>query len=104
MLMAVCHSQEGWNRVEDLASLSDLRSRTGNVLWEEADVKSLTEQEVALIAEEYGLDDLAGEDAIHMRQRPKFETYEGHLFAVFHELIEENEQFEARQIACFIGE
>ena len=104
MLMAVCHSEKGWNRVEDLASLSELRAETGNVLWAEADVGTLTDQDVALIAEEFSLHELAVEDAIHMRQRPKFETYDGHLFAVFHELVEEDGQFEARQIACFIGD
>ena len=102
--MAVCHSDDGWTRVEDLHSLSDLRERTGNVLWAEADVKTLSQDEIDLIAEEFGLHELAVEDAIHMRQRPKFESYDGHLFAVFHELIEANGQFEAKQIACFIGE
>ena len=104
MLMAVCHSSDGWSKVGDLASLSDLRTTTGNVLWAEADVKSLDTGEMELIAAEFGLHELAVEDAIHTRQRPKFETYDGHLFAVFHELVEENDQFEAKQIACFIGD
>lgn len=104
MLMAVCHSEEGWSRVEDLATLSELRSRTGNVLWAEADVSDLEEGEIGLIAAEFDLHELAVEDAIHTRQRPKFESYEGHLFAVFHELFESNGQFEAKQIACFIGD
>lgn len=105
MLMAVCHTSEGgWTRVQDLKSLSDLKASAGHVLWAEADVTTLDEDEIRLIAEEFDLHELAVEDAVHTRQRPKFETYEGHLFAVFHELMEEDGQFEARQIACFIGE
>jgi magnesium transporter len=105
MLMAVCHTSEGgWTRVDDLQSLSDLRASAGHVLWAEADVTTLDEEDIRLIAEEFDLHELAVEDAIHTRQRPKYETYDGHLFAVFHELVEEDRQFEARQIACFIGE
>ena len=105
MLMAVCHtSRGGWTRIDDLGTLSDLRAEAGNVLWAEADVKTLTPEDVSLVAGEFGLHELAVEDAMHTRQRPKFETYDEHLFAVFHELDEEDGQYEARQIACFIGD
>ncbi len=105
MLMAVYHSEAtGWTKVEDLDQLSELRAQAGNVLWAEADVASLTDGDVKTIADEFELHELAVEDAIHTRQRPKFEAYEGHLFGVFHQLDEEDGQFEARQIACFIGE
>ena len=105
MLLAVCHSSEtGWARVEDLDRLSDLRSQTGNLLWAEADIADLTEQDVATIAEEFSLHKLAVEDAIHLRQRPKVDFYEGHLFLVMHELTEEDGQLEAAQIGCFIGD
>ena len=105
MLAAVCHSEEtGWIEVKDLATISDLHAKAGNLLWAEADVASLTEEDVATIAEEFDLHPLAVEDVTTLRQRPKIERYESHLFAVFHELYEENEQVEARQIACFIGD
>ena len=105
MLMAICHSAEaGWTRVEDLESLSDLREQSGNVLWAEADVANLTKEDVETIASEFGLHELAVEDAVHARQRPKIETYEGHRFVVFHQLDEVEGQLEAAQIACFIGE
>ncbi|MGH2807668.1 MAG: magnesium transporter CorA family protein [Actinomycetota bacterium] len=104
MLMAVCHSAEkGWEEVGDLADLSDLRVERGNLLWAEADIANLTGADIETIAEEFGLAELAVEDAIHSRQRPKMENYEHHLFVVFHELDEIDEQLEPRQIACFIG-
>jgi magnesium transporter len=104
MLMAVCHSETGWSQVNDLDLLSDLRAEAGNLLWAEADVANLTSSDVGTIAEEFELDDLAVEDAVHTRQRPKVEGYETHLFVVFHQLDEEDGQLEATQIACFVGD
>lgn len=105
MLLAVCHSEKkGWTKVEDLSALSDLRSESDTLLWAEADVASLTEQDVDTIAEEFGLDSLAVEDAVHTRQRPKIEDYPNHIFIVFHQLDEIHGQLEALQLACFIGD
>ena len=105
MLMAICHSpQAGWTKVQDLDQLSDLRAQSGNVLWAEADVADLTDEDVTLIAEEFGLHLLAVEDAVSTRQRPKIESYEGHEFIVFHQLDEVDGQLEALQIACFVGD
>ena len=104
MLMAVCHSAEkGWEDVVDLDSLSDLRGEQGRLLWAEADINNLTEEDVATMAGEFDLPKLAVEDAIHSRQRPKMENYEHHLFFVFHELNEHDGQIEPRQISCFVG-
>jgi magnesium transporter len=105
MLVAVCHSAaSGWVEVNDLTELSDLRVESGNLLWVEADVATLGDEEIALIADEFSLHPLAVEDAVRTRQRPKLESYEGHLFVVFHELDEVDGQLEAAQIACFIGD
>lgn len=104
MLMAVCHSAEtGWQKVKDLESLSDLRGEHGKLLWAEADISDLTQEDVNTIAEEFGLHPLAVEDAVHLRQRPKIDIYDNHSFLVVHQLNEENGQLEAAQIACFIG-
>jgi magnesium transporter len=105
MLVAVCHSSAtGWTDVTDLTELSELRVETGNLLWAEADVSTLGDEDIALIADEFSLHPLAVEDAVRTRQRPKLESYEGHLFLVVHELDEVDGQLEASQIACFIGD
>ena len=105
MLMAVCHSiDDGWTEIDDLDRVSDLRGERGNLLWAEADVANLTREDVETIAEEFGLHELAVEDAVHTRQRPKLETYDSHLFLVMHELNEEDGQLEAAQLASFVGE
>jgi magnesium transporter len=103
--MAICHSAEdGWVEVEDLDRVSDLRARSGTLLWAESDVATLTPEDIATIAEEFDLHPLAVEDAVHARQRPKVEVYDGHVFVVFDQLDRINDQLEATQIACFVGD
>jgi magnesium transporter len=104
MLLAICHDREtGWQRVTELARISDLRSR-GSLVWAEADVKDLAEEDVALIAEEFSLHELAVEDAVTLRQRPKFETFPDHMFIVLHQLDEEEGQLEPAQLSMFVGD
>ena len=104
MLVAACHTEAtGWTEVRDLERLSDLRAEAGTLLWAEADLASLTEEEVALIAEEFGLHPLAVEDAQHPWQRPKIDFYEDHVFLVVHQLDLKEDQLEATQLACFVG-
>ncbi len=104
MLMALCHSAAtGWTNVDDVTTLSDLRASDETLLWAEADVRTLDDGDIALIAAEFGLHPLAVEDARHTRQRPKIDRYENHLFIVVHELAEVDGQLEATQIGCFLG-
>jgi magnesium transporter len=105
MLLAVCHSKgAGWEKVDDVSTVSDLREGRENLVWAEADVSDLSDQDIETIAEEFDLHPLAVEDAIHLRQRPKIEAYENHLFCVLHQLDEVNQQLEASQLSCFIGD
>ena len=104
MLLTVCHSPEsGWQRVDDVSRVSEIRRQAETLLWAESDVLNLTEADVATIAEEFGLHPLAVEDAIHTKQRPKIEHYPTHVFVVFHQLNEVDGQLEAVQLACFMG-
>jgi magnesium transporter len=104
MLIAACHTEaSGWTEVHDLERLSDLRAEAGHLLWAETDLASLDDDDIALIAEEFGLHPLAVEDAQHPWQRPKIDFYDDHTFVVVHQLDEIDEQLEATQIACFIG-
>ena len=69
MLVAVCHSPAtGWVEVTDLTELSELRVESGNLLWAEADVATLDDEEIALIFEfaEEGL--IGGQRAIPAMQ------------------------------------
>ncbi len=104
MLTAIYHEPgKGWQELADLTVISNLCDRSGARVWAEADVRSLTPHDVATIAEEFGLHELAVEDATEAKERPKLEEYDKHLFVVVHELQEHEGQLEAAQIACFVG-
>lgn len=104
MLKAICHVEgSGWTEVHDVAKISDLIQGEGNVVWAEIDVASLAAKDTEVVREEFELHPLALEDAIGLKQRPKFEAYENHLFTVMHQLDEVDGQLEAKQIASFIG-
>src|SRR3954453_10789618 len=71
-----------------------------------------SESQLADIAREFGLHELAVEDAVKAHQRPKLEHYEGMLFAVFktvryvpHESVTEaSEIVETGEVMLFVGE
>lgn len=105
MLKAICHEDAtGWYDVTDPSVISELIQHEGAIVWAELDQAGLQQKDIDTIAEEFGLHPLAVEDAISLRQRPKLEPYENHLFAIMHQLDEADGQFEAKQIACFIGQ
>lgn len=104
MLKAICHVGDGrWVDVEDFSKVSDLISEGKQLVWAQADLADLTQENITRVADELGLHPLAVEDAMKPRQRPKLETYDNHLFVVSHQLDTVNDQLEARQIASFVG-
>jgi magnesium transporter len=104
MLRALCRGADGgWVEVGDFASVSDLVAAHGQLVWAQANLEDLNEENIARIAEELELHPLAVEDAMRPRQRPKLELYENHLFFVAHQLDEVDDQLEAKQIASFVG-
>src|SRR3954447_4783987 len=62
----------------DPQAISDHLSEPDTVVW--MDVCMPTEQEFAVLAEEFSLNPLAVEDALHERQRPKLDHYDDHVF------------------------
>ena len=101
MLRAFTHELKGdWRALADPTKISE-SLEAGLLVWADADVDLITRQDIETIATELGLHPLAVEDAFNTRQRPKFESYEHHLFVVVHQLDIVKEQLEPRQIACF---
>jgi magnesium transporter len=104
VLKAISHVPgKGWEEVTDLSRISNLCDASGARVWAEADIRTLTENDIKTIADEFGLHELAVEDATSTRERPKLEEYDKHLFVVVHELQPQDGQLEPAQIACFIG-
>jgi magnesium transporter len=62
----------------DPARISDFLEQDDAIVW--MDVAEPTDREFALIAEEFSLNPLAVEDALHERQRPKLDHYDDHVF------------------------
>lgn len=58
--------------------VSDHVGDSSAVVW--FDLCSPTPDDLAKISEELGLHELAVEDALHSRQRPKLDSYDSHLF------------------------
>jgi magnesium transporter len=65
---------------EDFAigQVSDLLADEGTTVW--VDLCEPSEQDLAALAEEFGLHSLAVEDAVHEHQRPKLDRYDRHSF------------------------
>jgi magnesium transporter len=73
------------------------------VVWGEASVSDLTQEQIGLIAEEFGLDPLAVEDSQEINHRVKLEPYETHLLVVIQQLDEMQGQLETKPIYLFVG-
>jgi magnesium transporter len=65
-----------------------------------------TEEEFASVAEEFGLHELAVEDALEVHQRPKLERYGQTLFVVLRpaRYLDAPEEVEFGEIHVFVGE
>lgn len=67
-----------------LASVSEHLELPGTVVW--VDLCSPNVDDLALLADELGLHELAVEDAIQLNQRPKLDRYPDHLFLSAYEI------------------
>lgn len=58
--------------------ISDYLTDSDSVVW--LDLESPDEDELRILADEFGLNKLAVEDATHAHQRPKVDRYQSHIF------------------------
>jgi magnesium transporter len=87
-----------------VADVSDHVAREGTLVW--VDVCNPTAEQMGELAEEFGLHELAVEDALGRHQRPKVDHYASHLFLACHSthLNEEEGVLETTEIDAFISE
>src|SRR6266498_5672984 len=94
-------------RVDSPATLADtvdqLRSKQGAMAW--IGLYRPAESQLVALGEEFGLHDVAVEDAIVAHQRPKLERYGDVLFAVLRAAtyLDDAEEVEFGEIHVFIG-
>lgn len=85
----------------DPAEISDhLNGDDGCVVW--LDLDAPRPPDLALIAEEFGLNPLAVEDATGDRQRPKLDHYDDHVFISLYDVaLDEKGQLGSHELAVF---
>ena len=61
-----------------VAEISDHLAEPDTMVW--LDLRAPAHEDLQVISEEFALDPLAVEDAVHVRERPKLDRYSDHLF------------------------
>jgi len=94
---------EGGEKLADIP-VSDIRtytSRPGCFVW--VALKDPEPSELAALQEEFGLHELAVEDAHQGHQRPKIEEYGSSLFVVMHTIEIQDGELQTGEVAVFVG-
>ncbi|MDO8991097.1 MAG: magnesium/cobalt transporter CorA [Sideroxyarcus sp.] len=81
--------------------VSDYLKRKDCFVW--VALRDTTEAELELMQEEFGLHDLAVEDARHGHQRPKIEEYGDELFVVMHIVEMDDTELAVGEVSIFVG-
>jgi magnesium transporter len=106
-MLVNCVAYQNGRKLADIPveDISEYVSRPDCFVW--VALREPDESELELMAEEFGLHDLAVEDARKGHQRPKIEEYGDSLFAVIHtiEAVPSDSQLEivTGEVAIFVG-
>jgi len=104
-MLVNCVAYQNGRKLADLPveDISEYVSRPDCFVW--VALSEPTDDELDLMAEEFGLHELAVEDAKRPHQRPKLEEYGDELFAVFRTVERESPGGELveGQVAVFVG-
>jgi magnesium transporter len=99
-----CAAYENGSKLADIAvaEISEYLRRPGCFVW--VALKDATPEELDTMQEEFGLHELAVEDARNGHQRPKIEEYGDMVFAVVHSLeMSPTDELRVGEIAIFAG-
>ncbi|MEO6060057.1 MAG: magnesium/cobalt transporter CorA [Candidatus Limnocylindria bacterium] len=89
---------------DDLAQIDELRALPDHLVW--MDIFDPTDEDVALLRDEFDLHPLAVEDVEKRRQRPKMDTYPGQHMIVTYEVLagsSEDRSFDLGELHLFAG-
>jgi len=102
-MLVNCVAYEDGRKLGDIdtASISEYLKRPGCFVW--VALRDPTPEELARMQEEFGLHELAVEDARHGHQRPKIEEYGNSLFVVMHTVEVVADELKAGEIDVFVG-
>ena len=98
-----CIAYQNGRKLADIPvpEISDYLQQPETFVW--VALKDATAEELAVMKEEFGLHELAIEDANHGHQRPKVEEYDDELFAVLHLIEEKDGKLEVGEVHVFVG-
>ena len=98
-----CVAYQNGVKLADLPveEISDYLERPGCFVW--VALRDTTDAELDKMQEEFGLHDLAVEDARHGHQRPKIEEYGDTLFVVMHMVEADHSELTVGEISVFVG-
>ncbi|WP_137939062.1 magnesium/cobalt transporter CorA [Chitinivorax sp. B] len=99
-----CAAYQNGSKLTDVTveDISEHLKLPDQFLW--VALKNPTDQEIDKMGEEFGLHELAVEDAKHGHQRPKIEEYGDTLFCVLHMLeVDEDDLLRVGEINIFVG-
>jgi magnesium transporter len=85
----------------DPARVSDHLEDPDSLVW--LDLEDPTDEELALIEEEFALHPLAVEDARHRGQRPKVEVFDKYFFLVMHAVQLKDGELRDQEVHAFVG-
>jgi magnesium transporter len=102
-MLVNCVAYENGEKVADipLEQIHTYLTGRGSFVW--VALKDPDDSELARVKEEFGLHELAVEDARHGHQRPKLEEYGSSLFVVLHVVERGIEELTQGEIAIFVG-
>ena len=98
-----CVAYEGGRKLADITieAISDYLARPGCFVW--VALKDPSPGELATMQHEFGLHDLAVEDARKTNQRPKLDEYGDGLFSVLKTIEIVNNEFQVGELDIFVG-
>ncbi|MEB3196441.1 MAG: magnesium/cobalt transporter CorA [Candidatus Sericytochromatia bacterium] len=67
------------------------------------DIEAPSEADLEALRAAFGFHALTLEDCLHAHQRPKLEYYEGHVFWVLYEFVEQEGDWLSREVMLFLG-
>lgn len=85
----------------DPSLIDEALKRPGTAIW--LDIEDPTEENLAMLAEEFGFHELAIEDSLHPHQRPKIEQYESYFFLVAYGISVEGDGLVEHETTIFVG-
>ena len=98
-----CVAYENGRKLADITveAISDYLARPGCFIW--VALKDPGPGELSVMEHEFGLHELAIEDARKTNQRPKIEEYGAEIFCVLKTIEVENDEFQVGEVDVFIG-